>query len=161
MLGEVKNLLLKSHTVLLIIFGSILSATLLAVIFFCGIEYERSTLSSQGTIVPKEIVEKSITPDGQNKSPVITVPDGEKLENHNPKKYFPTFNSIQPLEDMDTYLVVYRKSKDIRQVVIKDKNTGEIFCYECHRMDDGDEYELTHSFIRKNPIVSKDKDMGM
>ena len=161
MLGKVKNLLLKSHTVLLIISGSILSATFLAMIFFCGVKYERSTLSSQGMIVQKEVVEKSITPEGQNKSPVVTVPDSEKLEKHNPKHYFPTFDSIQSLEDMDTYLVVYRKTKDIRQVVIKDKNTGEIYCYECHRTDDGDDYEVTHSFIRKNPIVSKDKDMGM
>ena len=73
MLGKVKNLLLKSHTVLLIIFGSILSATFLALIFFCGVKYERSTLSSQGMIVQKEVVEKSITPEGQNKSRIAII----------------------------------------------------------------------------------------
>ncbi len=91
--------------------------------------------------------------------PIIVIDDAP-LKKHSPVQFFETFSSIKGMEDMNNFIVVYTKSPDIRQVVIKDKNSGEIYCYECRRINE-DGYEIIDSFVRKNKIDTADKMKGM
>ncbi len=56
--------------------------------------------------------------------------------------------------------MIYNKTINGLKVFIKDNNSGEIYCYECRRINE-DGYEIIDSFVRKNKIDTADKMKGM
>ena len=127
--------------------------------FLGGMTYEDKALSTNGAVISKEVLDK-VTDTSEPSRQVTVITDGDLIKKHSPVQFFQSFTDIKDMEDMNNFIVVYVKSANIRQVVVKDKNSGEIYCYECRKLH-GDGYEITDSFIRKNKLDTADKMRGM
>lgn len=140
----------------------VLSLCICAGMFLLGMFCATNRFPSSNTLISQDVMDKTIATTEKDKTPIITVSDNDRLAKHSPEHYYASFDAIDALEDMDKYVVVYYKpeTQGIRQVVVKDKNSGEIFCYECKKTQNGG-FEITHSYIRKNPQDSTDKLKGM